>query len=143
MKYLGIDYGAKHVGLALSDSGGNVAMPHSVVPNDGFLFSTIVDLVRDEDVEKIIIGESHNLDMGHNEIQFAINQFRQQLEQDLDLPVEYMNELFSSRQAKWGVEHALRINPRNLDKRNLHKKQRRIDDRAATIILQSYLDSQT
>lgn len=143
MKYLGIDYGAKHVGLALSDTGGSVAMPHAIVPNDGFLFSYVQDLVWKEQVEKIIIGESHNLEMGHNEIQFAIEQFKQKLEQEIELPVETISEIFSSRQAKWGIEHALRINPRNGDKRNLHKKQKRIDDRAATIILQSYLDSQS
>ena len=96
-------------------------------------------LLRDERVCQLI--ERYGKDSVKQALIDQINQFRHTLEQEIQVPVEYMNELFSSRQAKWGIEHALRINPRNLDKRNVHNKQRRIDDRAATIILQSYLDS--
>lgn len=142
MKYLGIDYGAKHVGLALSDSSGQVAMPHAVVSNDDYLMSYILDLVRDERVETVVVGESKDLEMNDNAIQREIRHFINNLEQNIDMPIVSINELFSSRQAKWGTEHLIRFNPRNADRRKLHKKQKRIDDRAATIILQSYLDSQ-
>ena len=143
MKYLGIDYGSKHTGLALSDSGGNVAMPHAVVPTGADLVETIARLVENEGVEQIVVGESRNLTGGHNTVQQEIDAFTTALAEHTKVPVVSMNELFSSRQAKWGIEHGMRINPRNADRRALHKKQSRIDDKAAAIILQSYLDAQS
>ena len=142
MKYLGIDYGTKHVGIALSDSGGNVAMPHQVIPNDAQFESVLLDIVREHGIETIVIGESQNMDGDHNSVQSEIDSFVTHFATKTDVPIVSMNELFSSRQAKWGTEHLIRFNPRNADRRKLHQKQKRIDDKAATIILQSYLDSQ-
>ena len=141
MKHLGIDFGAKHIGLALSDQAGRVAMPHAVIPNDGFTLSIIQDLVFHQGVEKIVVGRSDNLSMGYNDIQEAIDQFSDELSQELNVPVEHISEIFSSRQARWGVERPLR-RPHLREKRGKSSQERRIDDRAATIILQSYLDGQ-
>ena len=61
MRYLGIDYGTKRVGLALSDEGGNMAFPLAVVKNDAKLNDTIVSFVKEKQVGAIVIG--HSLDM--------------------------------------------------------------------------------
>jgi len=143
MKHLGIDYGAKHIGLATSDAGGVVAMPESVIPNDAGTFVYIQNIIEQQHIEQIVIGHSVNLDGSDNTIQSEIESFTRALELKTKLSIKSISELFSSRQAKWGVEHTIRFNPRNIDKRRLHKKQRRIDDKAAAILLQSYLDSQT
>lgn len=142
MKYLGIDYGSKHVGTALSDSGGNVAMPHRVIPNTPALVREIAEIITAEGIEQVVIGESRNLEGGHNTVQEEIDSFTKALGEVVDTPLVAMNELFSSRQAKWGTEHHMRINPRNADPRASQKRASRIDDKAAAIILQSYLDSQ-
>ena len=143
MKYLGIDYGAKHIGLALSDASGTVAMPHEVVPNNDLFKKFLLELLNTENIESVVIGKSVNLDGTDNTIQADIDAFTVWLASQTDLPIESISELFSSRQAKWGTEHLIRFNPRNKDKRALHKKQSRIDDKAAAILLQSYLDSHT
>jgi len=143
MKYLGIDYGARHIGLATSDASGVVAMPESVIPNDAQTFSCIQKIITEQGIEEIVIGHSVNLDGSDNTIQSEIESFTRALECKTELRVSSISELFSSRQAKWGVEHTIRFNPRNIDKRRLHKKQKRIDDKAAAILLQSYLDSRS
>src|SRR3989344_294976 len=58
MRYLGIDYGTKRVGLALSDEGGNMAFPLAVVKNDAKLNDTIVSFVKEKQVGAIVIGHS-------------------------------------------------------------------------------------
>lgn len=141
MKYLGIDYGEKNIGLATSDMGGVVAMPESVIPNDMDTLSYIQDIIEKQGIESIVIGHSLNLDGSDNTVQSEIDSFSRVLESKTGLPVKSISEIFSSRQAKWGVEHTIRFNPRNVDKRRLHKKQKRVDDKAAAILLQSFLDS--
>ena len=143
MKHLGIDYGAKHTGLAISDTGGRVAMPHQIIPNDAFFRSHLTDIIFNESIDVVVMGESKDTQGGHNDIQTDIDDLVAYLRSETSATVVLMNEQFSSREAKWGTEHLIRFNPRNADKRPLHKKQRRIDDAAAAIVLQSYLDSQT
>ena len=141
MKYIGIDYGSKHVGIAVSDASGSVAMPKCIVPNDKRLIAVVSDIITHEGIERIVIGESKDFQGAPNAIQSAIDTFVHALQDHTGLEVHKTSELFSSKLAKRGTEHVLRVNPRNLDKRDTHKKVRRIDDKAAAIMLQSYLDS--
>ena len=139
MKYLGIDYGSKYVGLAVSDSEARVAMPLEVLENTSDVFLRIKELVDIHRVEKVIVGESRNLDGGHNPIQAAIDDFSRELAQTTLCDIDSISEIFSSRQVKWGQEHALRENPRNTHNEQ-HTTHKRVDARAAAVILQSYLD---
>ena len=59
MRLLGIDYGHKKVGLALSDEGGRFAFPHNTWPNDKFLVGKIKELCARKDW--IVVGESLDL----------------------------------------------------------------------------------
>jgi len=142
MKYLGIDYGAKHIGLAVSDRGGSIAMPKQIIENNENGYQEIVEMVATEQVESIVIGESKDFEGNPNQIQSAIEEFSQWLVAQTGLPINATTELFSSKMAKQGTEHMIRFNPRNIDRRKLHKRERRIDDKAATIMLQSFLDAQ-
>src|SRR3989338_9086055 len=60
MRYLGIDFGSKRVGLALSDESGTLAFPYSVVKNDKALLSEIERIVREQKVKLIVMGESRD-----------------------------------------------------------------------------------
>ena len=53
MRYLGIDYGSKRVGIAISDASGKIAFPREVLPNDKNLLTRIADLCAKEKVEAI------------------------------------------------------------------------------------------
>ncbi|MDO8579563.1 MAG: Holliday junction resolvase RuvX [bacterium] len=123
MRLLGIDYGKKRVGIAISDDKGMMAFPKAVLPNDNFLFGEIKNLVNGHDIKKIIIGESKDYKMNDNPIMSHIKAFKNELERDLGMEVIYETEILSSHQAS-----------------HFQSKTNMTDASAASIILQSYID---
>jgi len=123
MKYLGIDYGTKRVGIALSDMEGLLAYPHSVIAAEKDLHKVVLGIASREQVGTIVIGESHNFSGEPNPIMKKIIIFRDALTQETPLPVVFEPEVLTSQEAK-------RIQGEN----DLH------DASAAAVMLQSYLD---
>jgi len=123
MRLLGIDYGSKRVGLALSDEARHFAFPHDVLKNDRNLVKRIGDVCKKEKVGKIILGESLNYKGEMNEIMKDIQMFKLEIEESLNIPVEYENEILSSAEAE-----------------RLQGKGDKLDASAAAIILKSYID---
>jgi len=121
MRYLGIDFGSKRVGLALSDEGGKFAIPHSVLPNDHKLIGKIVALCKD--VQGIVLGESVDDKGENNKIMELIIPFKKELEGVTRLPVIYEKEYMSSQHAEF-----------------FQGKHDMLDASAAALILQRYLD---
>jgi len=124
MRYLGIDYGHKKIGLALSDEEGNFVYPYLVVNNDQKVQNLILDLCSKEQVGEIVIGASLNFKGEPNPIFKQSELFADQLKNKLNLPVNFHNETYSSREAARVI---------GADKN--------LDARAAAIILDSYLSS--
>ena len=60
MKYRGIDYGSKKIGLALSDEGGSMGFPHSIVPNTPRVLEHVCALMAAENTGAVVIGDSKN-----------------------------------------------------------------------------------
>lgn len=123
MKFLGIDYGSKRVGIAVADSELGMAFPKGVYPNDKFLLGEIKNLCAGGDIKRIVIGESKNFKGEENKIMEDIKNFKKMLEIDLGISVVYEPEFLSSAQAL-----------------HLQEETKLLDASAATIILQSYLD---
>ena len=124
MKYLGIDYGKKRVGLAVSDEKGQFSFPLSVLINCENLVDEIEKICRENNIEAIVVGESKNFEMKENEIMKEINPFVKSLEERLGLPVHMHPEFMTSQEAK-----------QLQGKNNMH------DASAAALILKSYLDT--
>ncbi len=123
MKLLGIDYGEKRVGIALSDEGGTIAFPKNILDNDNELLKKIYKITKNEEVGVIIIGESTDYKGNENPIMERIKSFKERLEDDTLLPVFYEPEFLSSQEA-----------------RNMNETAKVVDAGAAAIILQSYID---
>jgi putative Holliday junction resolvase len=68
MKYLGVDFGEKKVGLAKSDSLGQMAFPLKILKNDENFEKNFLKILEEEKVEKIIFGKSLNYQMEENKI---------------------------------------------------------------------------
>jgi putative Holliday junction resolvase len=124
MKYLGIDFGEKRVGIAISDEEGKFAFPNVVLDNDKDLLKNIVGLCMRNAVETVVMGESKNFQGKVNEIMWKIEGFKKQIEA-VGIRVVYEPEFMTSVQAS-------RITGEN----------DMLDASAAAIILQSYLDKQ-
>jgi len=123
MRLLGIDYGEKRVGIALSDDRGMMAFPKAVLPNDKFLMTEIKSLISGHGITTVVIGESQDYKMKDNPIMKKIRAFADELKRDLDVEVVFETELLSSHQAT-----------------HFQGKHAMIDASAASIILQSFID---
>jgi putative holliday junction resolvase len=122
MRYIGIDYGKKRVGVAVSDESGRFALPREVLPNDEKLIGAVSFLAKEIDVEVIVIGESKDYKGKDNLIMGQIAPFKKALEAlgiDVRLEPEFMTSIAAERFQ---------------GKNDLH------DASAAALILQSFLD---
>ncbi len=136
MKYLAIDYGQKKIGLAISDSAGRVAMPLQILDNNNSLLKNLEKIIKENEVGEIVLGQSENLSGGVNKIQSEIDKFIIDLEK-LNLKINLINEIFTSMEAKWGVEKNIR---RSNKKNKKQIKKQRVDDKAASLILKTFLE---
>ncbi len=125
MQKLGIDFGSKKIGLALSDESGSMAFPHSVIPNNSEHVKKIEALISERNVQEIVIGHSKNLDGTDNKIQGAIESLMMDLTLATGLPIHLEPEQFTSQEA-------IRITGKN----------DQIDASAAALILNSYITKQ-
>ena len=123
MKILGIDYGTKKVGTAISDDGGSVAFPYGVFQNDNRLTTVIQELCKKENINTVVLGESLDFSGQPNPVMKKILAFKKTLEEKLSLRVFLEKEFLTSKQA-----------------RNIQKDGKLTDASAAAIILQSWLD---
>jgi putative Holliday junction resolvase len=134
MRYLGIDFGSKKVGLALSDESGAMGFPHSVVPNTPDLLTTVLRLIEKEKVGAVVLGESRDLAGNDNPIAAHAHAFGDEIARDAAVPVFYESEVFTSAEARRMFEPAEKTRkPQNTDP---------IDASAAALILTSYLSKQ-
>jgi putative holliday junction resolvase len=134
MKYIGIDYGTKRIGVARSDESGTLAFPLTTIAAGPNALALVAALANKESAHKIIIGESRDFKNEPNVVQEDIEQFKSDLAELTGLPVEYQNELFSSAQA------ARQFAPEEKSRKE-NPSQAQLDASAAALILQSYLDS--
>lgn len=123
MKYLGIDYGTKRIGIAVSDETGEFAFPKGIVGVQTAV-SEIAELSRKESVGAIVVGKSVASNGVENEIAEKAEAFGKKLSTELSLPIFFQQESFSTVEAhRYQVIAGSR------------------DDSAAAIILQRFLDT--
>jgi putative Holliday junction resolvase len=135
MKHIGIDYGTKRVGIAISDDGGSFAFPYKIIPNDMALVDTVHNICGEEEVAAIVLGESSDLSGKPNKVMGSIEEFKRNLEAELDLPVYLQKEFMTT------VEARGRAGKEQNDARKVAKGEaKQADASAAALILQRYLD---
>jgi putative Holliday junction resolvase len=126
MKYIGIDYGKKRIGIAVSDESGQFALPKEVFANDDKLIERICLLVKGVKAEAIIIGESKDYKGKDNLIMREINMFKEKLGAVIPISIHLEPEFMTSFAAQ-----------RFQGKNEFH------DASAAALILQSFLDKKS
>lgn len=123
MRYLGIDYGSKRIGVALSDPSGRMAFPKCVVQNAKTTMDDLLTMIKQEGVGAIVAGESRDKNGFENLIMQEARPFCDALAQTAGIPIYYRLESYTSVQAaKIQGDNAMN------------------DASAASIILQTYLD---
>ena len=140
VRVLGIDYGARRIGLALSDATATLASPWRLVqrpPSDAETLRLMVTEISalaaaDDGLEAVVIGWPRRLDGSATDQTKLVETFARAIESRITVPVVLQDERLSSREAE------SRLAAREADWR---KRKAKLDAAAAAIILQDYLDS--
>lgn len=133
-KALGIDYGKKRIGIAISDSLQIIASALTTV-NTPDIFIFLDDLLKKQEIDCIVVGEPKNLDGTPTDSTAITEEFVAKLSKKYSqIPIKRIDERFTSKIAKQSILDA-----------GIKKMKRRdkalVDKVSAAIILQSYLDA--
>jgi putative holliday junction resolvase len=135
MRILAVDHGEKRIGLAISDSTGTIANPLKVIDHLSRVIDAaqVADLAVQNQVELIVIGQSLDEDGKPNLAGRRAARFADALQTQTQIPIVMWDESLSTQSAR-----AARI------EMGVSRKKRagHLDELAATVILQSYLDYQ-
>lgn len=125
-RLLGIDFGKKRVGIAMSDEDGKIAFPKVVYLNDIKLIERIAGYCKGNSIAGIVLGESKNFKGEDNPVMKDILKFKAEIEKATSLTVFMEPEFMSSSEAE--------------KMRAEGDSAEMLDASAAAVILQSYLD---
>lgn len=136
MRALGIDFGEKRIGLAISDPAGRVAVPLDTLErrNDRSALRQIAEIARREGVERLVLGEPVGLDGQRGPAAERARRFGERLAEISGLPVRLVNEALTTVAAQERLREA------GVDYR---RDPSRIDAMAAQVLLQEALDSES
>ncbi len=134
-RILALDYGSVRVGVALSDPLGLTAQAQETLApkSKSELMQKLFDLIKNHEVETIVLGHPLNMDGSRGPKALEIEEFAETLKQRFSLPVNLWDERLTTRQAQNTMRET---NTRTKG----HKP--RLDALAAVFLLQSYLDRQ-
>jgi len=134
MRILALDHGTKRIGLALSDELKMIAQPLEFVAAEPFadVLARLRELIRDKQVELILVGLPRNMNGSYGPAALKVQGFVAALRGALTVPIQTWDERLTSAQAT-----------RCLIQGNVRRDERKkkVDQTAAAILLQSYLDS--
>ena len=134
-RILGIDYGSRRVGLALSDPMGIIAQPIDAVKQSSELVADLRTVVEREHVQTIIVGMPLNLKGQQAQTAQEVQKFVEQLRTELSMEVATWDERFTTTIAQQTMIAM------GTKKKELQQKNGRIDSMAAAVMLQNYLDN--
>lgn len=120
MNILAIDYGDKRIGLAWAQMGLDVILPYGLITGG---IKELAALIKKEHIDKLVIGLPIGLSSEENRNTEKVRKFADKLKKETDLPIEFVDERFSSAQADSMGGEVSR------------------DEKSAMVILQSYIDS--
>lgn len=134
-RILGIDFGLKRVGLAMTDPGGVLASPYATLERTTReqCFADIKRIIETEGVRRVVVGLPLGLDGRETETTRQAKNFADSLARRVSVPVELFDERLTSAQAEAELTEAGLTCPK--------KKKQALDSQAATIILRSWMDA--
>jgi putative Holliday junction resolvase len=139
-RVLGIDYGARRLGLALSDATGTLATPLAVLERPAsesetvrLVASEVTRLAAEDDgLAAVVVGWPRRLDGSANEQTPIVEAFARALGAAVPVPVVLQDERLTSREA----ESRLAVR-----ERDWRRRKKTLDAAAAAVVLQDYLDA--
>jgi len=133
MRCLGIDFGSSRIGIAISDELGMLAHPLETIPNDSLFLSKLQKIVLEKGISRIVVGIPRNMDGSYGPAAEKAKLFLSQLKS------EFPGVQFISWDERLTTVEAQRL--LHAAGRDIKKSRPVIDQVAAQVLLQSYLDS--
>ena len=132
-RLIGLDLGTKRIGIAICDDTRKIASPYKTIEykNMEYLVNELKDIIKDNNIFALIIGNPINMDGSFGKSAQSINDKAKVIEKELDLIVAMWDERLSTSGA-FNISSNLDI--------NFSKKKKNIDEKAAAFILQGALD---
>jgi putative holliday junction resolvase len=134
MRILALDHGTKRIGLAISDETAVIAQPLeflAAAPLEDFL-KRLKEIIDNKEVGEILVGIPRNMNGTYGPAAAMAREFAGRLQEAFAIPVKTWDERLTSVQAnRFLIETGMRR----------EKRKERVDQTAAAIMLQSYLDS--
>jgi putative Holliday junction resolvase len=133
-RVIAIDLGTRRIGVAVTDGLGITAQPHALIPRRGGQrdLEAIAAVVRAQDAGRVVLGLPLDPDGEHGRAARSVEAFAARLRATLDVPVELIDESFSTVEAEEVLLAA-----------DLSRARRRevVDKVAAAVILRRWLDA--
>ena len=133
LRLMGIDFGEVRIGIALSDPLQIISQPFLVLANNDNTINEIQNIIKTEEVEKIILGLPQNLDGEDTKKTLEVREFAEKLKSNIDVPLFFWDERYSSVEAN---EQLKQMGYTILESRKV------VDKVAASIILKNYMEDQ-
>jgi len=131
-RIMGIDYGDKRIGIAITDPLCIFVYPLTTLNNDDKLLENIGKIIKEYCVETIVIGYPYKEDGSKWQVTENIEKFYEEMKGKFNLTIEFYDERYSSELAKNRVVQSV-------TKRSKRREKGVIDRNAAAIILEDYL----
>lgn len=134
MRILALDHGTKRIGIALSDELKVIAQPLEFVPAEPFaaFLKRLKELLAEKQVELVVVGMPRNMNGSYGPAALKVEEFVGVLRAAITVPIKTWDERLTSAQAnRFLIEGKVRRD----------KRKEKVDQTAAAILLQSYLDS--
>ena len=134
MRVLALDPGTKRIGVAISDELKLIAQPLEFVPAEPFaeFLARLKQLIQEKEVELILVGMPRNMDGTYGPAATRVQEFVSELKKAIPLRIKKWDERLTTAQAN---RILLDANVRR------DKRKEKVDQMAAAILLQSYLDT--
>ena len=134
MRILALDYGTKRIGVAVSDELKLIAQPLEFVPAEPFpaFLARLKSLLVEKEVELVLVGMPRNMNGTYGPAAAKVEEFITQLRETTGVPIKTWDERLTSAQAN---RYLIEGNVRR------EKRKEKVDQMAAAILLQSFLDS--
>ncbi len=134
-RILAIDFGEKRIGLAVTDPLNIFAYPLSTLQNDSKFWNNLSKIISEYSVVKIVLGYPLKESGEQSSSTKMVITFKEELEKRISLPVELVDERYSSDIAKQRIIASVSSKKKRRDKSLLDKN-------AAAVILEDYLNAQ-
>lgn len=136
MRILALDHGTRRIGVAVSDELRMIAQPLEFIPAEPFadFLARLRELLREKEVGLVLVGLPRNMDGSHGPAAQKVQEFVAALTNHISVPIRTWDERLTSVQAN-------RILIQGRVRRE--KRKAKVDQMAAAILLQSFLDGMT